>query len=143
MLPVEDQEVIGLENHVVEFKERQGLFPVESGLHRFECKHPIHREMAPDLAQKGNVAETVEPFGIVQHQGIIRTVAERQVARKDLPDAGDVGFDLPVGQKRALVGAERRITDPGRAAAHQDDGPVPGLLKPTEHHDLDQAADMQ
>jgi hypothetical protein len=46
-------------------------------------------------------------------------------------------------QQRALVGAEGRIAHLGRAAAHQRDRLVPGLLQPAQHHDLDQAAHMQ
>ena len=35
------------------------------------------------------------------------------------------------------------IADLGRPAAHQHDRLVPGLLQPPQHHDLDQAADME
>ena len=41
---------------------------------------------------------------------------------------------------RVLAG---RVADLGGAAAHQRDRPVPGLLQPVQHHDLDQVADVQ
>ena len=45
-------------------------------------------------------------------------------------------------QLAALVLAGR-IADLGGAAAHQHDRLVPGLLEPAQHHDLDEAADME
>src|SRR3712207_8827755 len=39
------QEVIGLEDHVVEFQEGERLLPVEPQLHALEAQHPVDREM--------------------------------------------------------------------------------------------------
>ena len=46
-------------------------------------------------------------------------------------------------QQLAALVLARRIADLGRAAAHQHDRPVARLLQPAQHHDLDQAADME
>ena len=48
-----------------------------------------------------------------------------------------------VGEQLAALVLARRIADLGRAAAHQHDRLVPGLLQPAQHHDLDQAADVE
>src|ERR1043166_641422 len=43
----------------------------------------------------------------------------------------------------ASLVAARLIADARRAAAHQDDRLVAGLLQPVQHHDRDQVPDMQ
>jgi hypothetical protein len=48
-----------------------------------------------------------------------------------------------LGQQGALGVLERGVADLGRAAAHQDDRLVSGLLKTAQQHDLDQVADVQ
>jgi hypothetical protein len=53
--------------------------------------------------------------------------------------AGDVG----VAQQLAAFVLAGGIADLGGAAAHQDDRLVAGLLQAAQHHDLDQAADVQ
>ena len=47
------------------------------------------------------------------------------------------------GEQLAALVLARGIADLGGAAAHQHDRLVPGLLQPAQHHDLDQAADME
>ena len=55
----------------------------------------------------------------------------------------DIRLDFVVGEELAAFVLARGVADLGRPAAHQDDRLVPGLLKPAQHHDLDQAADME
>ena len=57
---VQLHEIVGLQDHVVEFEERQGLFPVEPRLHAFERQHPVDREMPPDIAQEIEVVRSSE-----------------------------------------------------------------------------------
>ena len=47
------------------------------------------------------------------------------------------------GEQLAALVLAGRIADLGGAAAHQHDRLVPGLLQPPQHHDLDEAADME
>ena len=73
----------------------------------------------------------------------LAAAAEREHLGKDLLDAVLVALDLlhrPDGARLVLA---RRIADARRAAPHEDDRLVAGLLQPVEHHDLDQRADMQ
>src|SRR3546814_13585379 len=69
-------EVVGLENHVIEFEERQRLLAIEPQLDRIEAQHPVDREMLADRAQEGDVFERVEPSGIVEHHRIRWPAAE-------------------------------------------------------------------
>ncbi len=99
--------------------------------------------MPADLAQERDVFELAQPLVIVDHDRVGRPVAEGQEALEHLADAGDVGVDLLVGQQLAALVLAGRIADLGRPAAHQHDRLVARLLQPAQHHDLDQAADVQ
>ena len=140
---VQLDEVVGLQDHVVEFEEAERLVALEAQLHRVHAEHAVDREVPADLAQHRDVEQGVEPVGIVDHDRVGRPVAELQVLREDLLDAQHVGADLLVGEQRARLVAERRVADLGGAAAHQGDRPMAGLLPPAQHHDLQQRADMQ
>ena len=48
-----------------------------------------------------------------------------------------------VGQKRTRRILARRVANLGRAATHQDNRLVAGLLQGAQHHDLDERADME
>jgi hypothetical protein len=138
---VELEEVVGLEDHVVELEKRQRLLAVEARLHALEGEHAVDREVAADVAEELEIVEPVEPFGVVQHDRLPGRVVE--VLGEDAADRRDVRRDLGGREQRALVGAERGIADLGRAAAHQRDRPVAGLLQPAQHHDVEQMADVE
>jgi len=54
-----------------------------------------------------------------------------------------LGGDVGLAEQLARLVLAGGIADLGRATAHQDHRLVPGLLQSAQHHDLDQAADMQ
>ena len=54
---VQLDEIVGLQDHVVEFEERQFLFALEPHLHRVEGEHAVDREVAADVAQEVDVVE--------------------------------------------------------------------------------------
>ena len=91
--PRQLEEVVGLEDHVVEFEEGQRLLALEPEPDAVEGQHPVDREMRADVAQEGDVVERVEPVGIVDHDRVGRAVAEGQEALEDAADRGDVGVD--------------------------------------------------
>src|SRR5690348_5107258 len=99
--------------------------------------------MPADIAQKRNVEKAVEPFGVVDHDRIAWLAAERQVVREAAPDARQVGVDLLRRKELARLVTARRVADLGRAAAHQGDRLVAGLLPPAQQHDLREMADME
>ena len=99
--------------------------------------------MRADLLQHLDIAQFAEPVLIIDHDRIGRSVAERQQAFEDGANPSDIVRDGLVGQHLAALVAPRGIADPRGPAAHQHNRLVARLLQPPEHHDLDQAADMQ
>ncbi len=140
---VQLQEVVALQNHVIEFQERERLLAFQPQLHAVHGEHSIDREMPADVAQKWDVLEARQPVIVVDHHGAGRGIVEAQEVVENLANAGDIGVDLLVGEKLTGLIAARRITDLGRAAAHQHDGAVSRLLQAAQHHDLHQTADVQ
>ena len=55
--PVELDEIVGLQDHVVEFEERQRLLALEPQLDRIHRQHAVDREMPADIAQELDVVE--------------------------------------------------------------------------------------
>ncbi len=99
--------------------------------------------MPPDVAQKVDVLELRQPVGVVGHDCVMLALAEADEMRERLADARLVGLDLFDRQQLAALVLAGRIADHRRAAAHQRDRLAAGLLKPVQHHDLHQRADMQ
>ena len=135
-------EVVGLEHHVVELEKGELVRAVEPELDGIHRQHAVDREIAPDVAQEVDVVEWCQPLGIVDHDGRIWPAVEIDEAREGLLQALLVGLDLVVGEQHAQLVLARRIADTRRAAAHQSDRPVAGLLEPAQHHDREQIADV-
>ena len=66
----EDEEVVGLDDHVVELQQRQRLLAREPLTNGVEGEHAVDREMRPEVTQKIDVADAVQPFGVVHRDGI-------------------------------------------------------------------------
>ena len=90
---VELDEVIGLQDHVIEFEEGQLLLPLEPQLDGIEGEHAVDGKMPADVAQKIDVIEPVQPIGIVGHDGIGRPVAELEKFREDGANAFEILLD--------------------------------------------------
>jgi len=99
--------------------------------------------MATDIAQEVDIFQVVQPLPIVHHDGVCRAVTKRQELREYLFDARHIGVDLGIVEQFALIVAKGWVTDPCGTAAHHNDGFSARLLQPPQHHDLDQAADME
>ena len=140
---VELDEVVGLQDHVVEFEERQFLLALEPQLHRIEGEHAVDREVAADVAQEVDVVERVQPVGIVGHDRVAAGILEFEELGENGADALEIFVDEFVGQQAAAFVLAGGVADPRRAAAHQRDRAVAGLLQPVEHHDRQQRADVQ
>src|SRR3546814_4482554 len=85
-----------------------------------------------DLAEEGDVFQPVEPFGIVQHHGVGRSVAKAQELLEYPLDRGDVGGDHLIAHQPARFVLEARVADLAGTAAHQHDRLVP-RLRSEEH----------
>ena len=48
-------EIVGLQDHVIEFEERQRLLALEPQPHAVHGQHAVDREMPPDIAQERDV----------------------------------------------------------------------------------------
>ena len=140
---VELDEVIGLQDHVVEFEERQRLLAVEPESHGIESEHAVDGEMPADIAQEIDVVDLHQPVGVVDHDRVAGAAAEFEIGREIAPDADEIVVDILWCQQLARFVLEGGVTDHRGAAPHQRDRPVAGLLQPVEHHDLDQRSRMQ
>ncbi len=143
MAPQQLAEVVALQDAVVELEERQPLLTLQPQAHAVEREHPVDAEMRPDLAQQLDIAEFVEPVGVVRHDCVGGAVAEAQKWLDVAADARHVACDLRVAQQLPRLLAEGRVADARRAAAHQRHRPVAVALKQPQQHDLHHVADMQ
>ena len=135
--------VIGLQDHVVELKEAQRLFAIQPLLDRVKAQHAVDREVLANIAEEFEVVERHQPFGIVQHQAVLWSIAKGQVVGEHPLDAVDIGLDHLRRHQLAGFVLEGRVTHHAGAATHQGNGPVAGFFQPVQHHDLDQAPHMQ
>jgi anhydro-N-acetylmuramic acid kinase len=138
---VEFNEIIALKNHIVEFKERQGLLAVKARLDTVEGQHAVDGKVTTDIAQEFQIVELCQPVGIVDHDSGIFAFIVENIAVDSL-DTGNIGVDLLNTEQLPLIVAKRRVTHHRCAAAHQADGLVAGFLEPIEHGDGDEIADM-
>ena len=133
-----------MQDHVVELEKRQRLVAIEAQADRIHRQHAIDREVPADVAQQRYVEQRVEPVGVVRHDGRPAGIrAELDEIGEAALDRLHVGVDLIGRQQLAGLVATGRISDLGRAAAHQRDRLVAGLLQPAQDHDRDEMADMQ
>src|SRR3546814_18007148 len=61
-------EVVGLQDHVVEFEEAERLLALQPQLHGVEAEHAVDREMPAVVAQEVDILQLVEPVGLIGHQ---------------------------------------------------------------------------
>ena len=64
------EEVVGLEQHVVELKERQAS--LKARLVGVRAQHFVHGEVAAVVAQEGDVVQGQQPLGVVDQEPITR-----------------------------------------------------------------------
>ena len=140
---VQFHEVVALQNHVIEFQERQRLLALEPQLDAVQGQHAVDGEMPADVAQERDVLELVSQSSLLT---IIASVGPSPNVRK-WPKTSRMPAILAsicvIGEQLPGVVLAGRIADLGGAAAHQHDGLVAGLLQAAQQHDLHQAADMQ
>ena len=128
--PIKLQIVGRLHQHIIEFKEGEGLLALEPQLDTVKGQHAIDGEMHAIIAQEIDIAELFEPVGIVDHDGVVGMIAKGQELAKGCLDAGHIGRYLGIGQQGALLILIGWIANLGRTAAHQGNRPMAGLLQP-------------
>src|SRR6266700_3310226 len=135
------QEVIGLEQHVTELRERQPA--VHAGLHRLLLHHHIDREVLSDVPEEIDESLLHQPLRVVEHKRRGRSRAEIQEARRLIALATNVLPDLFLGEKWAFARFPGGIADQAGAAAHQHDRSMAGALQIGEQHQRHQVAELQ
>ena len=143
MVPRQHHEIIGLKDHIVEFKEGERLFAFQPQLDRIKCQHTVDGEVRADRAEQIDIAELTKPIMIVDHDGVRRAITKGQEAFKNGANGGDVGGDGIIIQHPARFILARWVTNPRRSATHHNNRLAACLLKAAEHHDRHQAADVE
>ncbi len=146
MLPVQMEEVVGLDQPVVELDEVEaGGF--QPGLVRLGGQHLVDREVATDVSQKRNVFEAKQPLGVVERYrgGVVAELAAVvvEVAVKLLGDEAEVVLQILFADQLARGGSPAGIADHRGAAAAERDGTVPHPLQRAEHHHADHVPGME
>ena len=88
------QKIVGLQEHVAKFGVADALLAVLQAVpHRILLDHHVDREVFADVAQHLQVADALQPIGIVQNHRSVRT-AEVEQAFEDPALTGHVLVDL-------------------------------------------------
>ena len=98
--------------------------------------------MAPVLAQELNIAQLIQPLGIVDQKRLARLVAERQEAaqRARIPAMLAAMVASSSNCRLRPCPTDRR---PSSCHRRQGDRAVPGALQPAQQHDAHEVADVQ
>jgi len=108
---------------------------------RFLLQHDVDGEVLADGAEKVDQSFGHEPVGVVHEPGAVGGEIEEARHLGALPlEVGDERFG---SEQRPLRTLPRRIADQPRAAAHQDDRPVPAALQVLQQHQWDEIAELQ
>ena len=132
---VQFEEIIGLQNHVVEFQKAQRLLALEAQFHAVETHHAIDRKMAAIVAQKLDVIELGKPVVIIDHNGIRGAIAESEEALESGADSLLILVDFFLRQQLPAFVFARGVADFRGAAANDHDGSVACLLQAAQHED--------
>ena len=144
-LPVEVQEIVGLQQHVAELGVRNPR--VEPRLDRLLLHHHVDGEVLADVAQEVDEGErhllVRQPVGVVAHQRPDFLGVEVQEALHLIALPLEVLPDLLAGEQRALAALAAGIPDEAGAATHQHDRLVAGELEVPQQHQRHQVAELQ
>ena len=139
---VELQEVVALHQHVVELQERKA--PLQALLVALGGEHAVDGEQRAHVPQEVDVVQVAQPVGVVDDLGAVGLgLVEVQEGFHLLPDVGHVVVDVLHRQNLAQVALAGGVADHARAAAHQREGLVAGLLQVGHGHDRNVVADVQ
>ena len=111
-------EVIGLHNHIVEFKEGKTLF--HSLLVAFSREHSVNGEASANVAKNLNIVKTEEPIGIVYHNCF--ALAEVDEALHLLFKAIAVVLDCFSCHHLAHICSARGVANHSSTATDKNDG---------------------
>src|SRR5690554_2710393 len=121
MLFIEDMEVIGLQELVVEFNKRESTF--KTLLVRLKGQHSVDREVASNFTEEGEIIEFGKPISVVEHNRLTHphTLMEFNDRCNLVFDRDAVLLDLLGTEHLAYLSLSRRVTNLSRATAYQCD----------------------
>ena len=128
---VQFQEIVGLHDHVVEFKESQSFF--HSLFIAFSCQHPVNRKMYADFPQEFYIIQVQQPVCIICKDHLPFGVIQKMTDL--LPEPFHIMVDCLFRHHLTHVTLSGRISDHGRSAAHQCDRNMAGSLHMHHRHD--------
>ena len=125
VLLVENIEVIGLHDHVVELKEAEALF--HALLVALGTQHVVDGEVGTHLPQEFHIVQVKEPVGIVDHDGLVIGKVDK-TAHLNL-EAVNVVLDDLFCHHGAHIRPPGGVTHHARSSAQKSDRLVAGLLQ--------------
>ena len=119
------------------------MLAIQALAHGVEGQQAVDGKVPTHLVEKLQVANAVQPVGVVHHQTVIAGRAHMHEAGEGLADAGDIVLDLRLTEHRPALVAKARVADARGRAADQQDRAMAKALQPAHHHQPLQMADMQ
>ena len=139
--PEQVGEVVCLEQHVAELRERQPAR--EPDLDRLLVEHVRDREMLARVAQEIDERQLPQPIEVVDERRAIRLRREVEEPLELASDPDDVPLQRLAVEQVAFRRPPRRIPDHPGPAADDRDRPPAEALEPQQPEDGDQMADME
>lgn len=137
-------EVVGLEEHVAEFRVADANLAVfHACADGFFGDHLIDGEVLADVAEEVEEADGAEPVGVVDEASGVGGGVEVEEACELGSDGGDVGGDLVFGEELAFLGFAAGVADAAGGAAGDGDGVVAGELEAAEGDEGDETAGVE
>ena len=137
VFPVEDDEIVGLKQHIAEFEEGDAGF--HPHFHGFRRKHSVDAEFGTDIPQKVQIFHLPEPVVIVFHDHVVF----RQEAFQLFTDAFHIVCDLFLCDDGSCFAFAGRISDQSGCPADQCDRAVSGFLQTPHRHDRQKMPHVQ
>ena len=132
-------EVIGLHNHVVEFKEGQALFP--TFFEAFSGEHAVYRKMHAYLSEQAYIVQVEQPISVVGNNGL--ALAKVDEAAHLLFEAGNIVLNELGSEHLAHFVLAAGVANHAGTAAQKHDGAMACLLHMAHHHQSNKVTHMQ
>jgi hypothetical protein len=136
-------EVVGLQQHVREFRVADPVVTLEPAANGVLAHHVVDSQVLADVAKKLEVPKPAQPVGVVDQHRVARTVAKIEESRQLSVNSGDIGSKRRLIQQVALETLAAGIADQAGRAADQHDRPMASPLQPHQQHQWHQVPDVQ
>ncbi len=126
-LPLEMDEIVGLEEHVAELGVAHSrVAPLQAAADGVLGEHDVDGKMLADVAEEFEISEAAHPVVVVhQQRGIAAAVEVEEPPQLGL-HGGDVGAEHFQGEEVSLLALAAGVADHAGGPADKRDGPMPG-----------------